>query len=153
MLRTLVEEPDRQVLFCPFREEPGLVYPEQEEVHKVLPLFLPSGDTGGRAEGVMKLNPPPASWEDLSAGGPHTDGAEKTVSRVPPAAPTPASPIPPGPKQATVPRAGSMPEEVSFEGALGRSSSHRLTVALYRWEGGSSQADQSLPLLDFPGCL
>lgn len=52
----------RQDWFCPFREEqPSMVYPDQEEVHKALPLFLPSGDTGGRGDGVMKLNPPPTS--------------------------------------------------------------------------------------------
>lgn len=78
MPRILLVEPAGWAWFCPFREEPGLVYPDQEEVHRVLPLFLPSGDTGGRGESVMKLNPSPASWEDLSAGGRHTNGDRKS---------------------------------------------------------------------------
>lgn len=127
-----------------------MVYPDQEEVHKVLPLFLPSGDSGGRAGGVMKLNPPPASWEALSAGGRHTDGAEKAVSRVPPVTPTPASPIPPGPEQATVPEAGTMPEEVSFGDSLGQSPSHCLIVALYQVGSREFTSRQAPPIARLP---
>lgn len=86
-----------------------MVYPDQEEVHKCFLFSCPLGTLG--EEGVMKLNPPPPFWEDLSAGGTTQMEAENTG--LPQDIPSP--PIPPSPEQITVPGTGTTPGEVSFE--------------------------------------
>lgn len=122
-----------------------MVCPDQEEVHKALPLFLLSGDTGGRGEGVMKLNPSPTSWEDLSAGGRHTDGGRKSSFKG-----FPQHRPPPPHLLSHLARNRPLSQELSSEDTLGQSPHHLLTVACTRWEVGSSQADQAPPIARLP---
>lgn len=69
---------------------------------------------GHWGKGVMKLNPPPPSWEDLSAGGTTQRGGWRAGGVLPQDIP---SLIPPSPEQTTVPvpGTGTKPGEVSFE--------------------------------------